>query len=584
MKAISTVYGAYLSLLITFLILTSLWISLIRYENTFITETNQQISKLETLINRPKLAIQWLSNKTLNLYIFTTKPVHIKYLIIESNNMIEFIPIDKEITNLGLIKVMDYYNGEKIRVGIILSDGTIIFHDPLKDPIFTKSVDTDYLFLSNKTLEESNSYNIGITLNKMNTYVNPLIGWAFNKSTIIINDNRLYYLIPFVFNFNRTVKDLIYSTSYPNIIVDSGGFFDYDEGKWVRNIEFGNTGDPDYVSYVKITYEDGSSRTIEIGEATLNLLASYSYIDHSSKYDINITFYSKITKVSVRVVDNGVAYEFKVNITSWAIIDLKPRGYIFDNFSCRLIVDYWYKVLHGEDVYPPDPGSRVISVVHGFGYESSFKSMSEPKSRVVYIDLAPGGHEVYEPVFEIRFYKYQVLVGTNTKPPVLENVGVPYISYDVYQPVMNTIYPIDTTFVRLGNNTASINYNNYLFPGMNKLNVKVLMPFMYAINISQPDPTLPPYLVLFTTRDPQEILDINEGNRFLTGLGLIEINTTITFKYKSAVYYPGDVWYTIYNAGDTITANKNMVIIPLEGPYKGMEYYVWVAQWKLLNR
>ena len=565
MKALSTVYGAYVASLMIFLLMMSFWATLSTMSNEVSNNIDELTKKLEVLANKPLMKIK-LMNNTLYLEIHAYKPFKIAYMIIEYlNGTIIFKKIDEIVHNTTILKVIDRYDGSPVKVGIILDNGIVLYYDPqTNDMVNSTYISKELIYQS---LQNYKSIDNNFT-------INPMVGWTFNKSLIISDGSNVYYLIPLLVgdpNWSKTVIDIGYrSTSSGTIRIR---LKDKDLDVYIERIRGVFAKDLSHVR-VYLDYEDGGSEflgDLKLGEERTIYVnwAGYGVVTVNEGY-YNVSFIVKtysITRAKLKY-EGTPEYAILKLIFGWS----GEEYYKFISLNHTVYI-------HIDD--------KDICLKKHSSSETIFYDLTGPLNR--YIDVPmdddwpsrTNSAGVYlTDSFKTPSYLYVI----NPNSSYLKTVYIKYRSYDVVS--LSNIRTSQSPYIRPSiDQRTEIQYEKYLLLGEGRYNITVRIPEMYALYISQGYPNLPQYLVLINWLSPYNVIRIDDTNdSILARYGLVNDGTNITLLYLSAMF-KNNTFIGIYNKLSTIELEKGYIytIIPLEGKYRGNVFYIWVNSWKLLK-
>lgn len=503
------------------------------------------------------------------------EPVIVRYLIVKniSNGEILFVrEMNKRLKVGDSLDVLLFNTTSicgKIDVMAVTLDGAV-FH---LDPEFVGS---------DGVLDESDIQRIMQSEeNSTSFFINPAIGWAFNK-TIIIRDGsgRLHYLIPYSVGnrlWANMVSDVVYAhESFRYTAMWHIYKLSEQKDYTLNKIEI--TVSKDKKISVYLYASDGTlikaEENIPAGTTRrdwglwLRLSGSSNAISREY-YDIRA--YSQTTWadcLSIETIDRGDYVEVSVYAGTYSYIpytedaDITAKQYEF--------------------LYTWSTNGKVAKTVHADETVTVTIRGGYIASTLLDRYVSPGSSVVVYPGFTVTD-GISFLMVVNPDEPYTASIRVPYISYDVYQPGMKaeTVFSV---FVRDADQRVGLDYTNYLLPGENYLEVNATVPEMYVLEISQPNTYLPSYWVLVSWLDPRLAVNITSGGSdLLVKYGLVETSAVITFLYRSIVFKNGNYLGT-YDAGGSLTLSSGRyVIIPTEGSYKGNVFYLWVDNWELIR-
>ena len=574
MKAFSTVYGSYILLLVTTIALANILFITGSAVSKISKSLDIKAEKIQEETLPPLLSLEY-NDGELYLEIIATNPISIRYTILHYlNGSITIIDTPITVYNYTKIKI-GRYEGEPFKIIVVTKNGATIPYTPYKDPELSPYIEQIY----NQTYVDTNVINLLNANNNGKIIINPNIGWSFDKSTIVQYNDKLYYLIHYVYSINRSIEYINYD-EVNEVGIGSTQFYDSSLNLYVSSISF-TPDTSNNVLNITITYADGSKRTLSGNNILLDLVAvkelMLSYID----YNISIKYYLVLHRAEY-LGD----YSYNIYFRWWIASTVYPISTeVFNTSDIFIRVATRYRATVSYTVYGY-PYTLVkyypTQLIHNVTMVSSQiqSNWSEGKVFLQY-------NKRFDDI-KANFYIYRVqyIVVSNPRPLTLLTINIPYQSYDLYQINPIVSYPVgrDTLFTRIGNGTVYIEYKNYLLPGTNTYDVKVVLPYFYVINITQNLQSLPAYLILISNGNPLEAVNTSFTNPYLASIGLFESGDTITFKYRSLVFVDGSVWFSVYSAGSTLVLQSNLIVIPVEGLYKGTEYYIWVSDWAIIER
>ena len=565
MKALSTVYGAYVASLMIFLLMISFWTTLSTMSNEVSNNMDELTEKLEVFANRPLMEIR-LENNTLFLEIHAYKPFKIAYIIVEYlNGTIIFKKIDEIVYNTTILKILSQYDGAPVKIGLVLENGIVLYYNPQTDPSITNDNISPYI--DEEMLQTTQ------TSNSNEFIVNPTIGWAFNKSLIISDGNNIYYLLPEIvgdYNWSQTVIDAGYKQSYSGTITIT--LRDNSNNKLIKDLRGVFSDFLDYVD-VYIDYTDGSSKYLSRlplgGTNTINV----NWIGYGIK-TINEGYYNVSFIVKLYPI-RQIALEY-TGTTDYAWLKLSfqysgERYYKFTTLNYPI-----YLRLGANNIYLKENSSSNEIYYDWTGLRS--KIISIPMD-----DAWPTRTNSKPIVLTDSFYTPSYLYVVNPNTSYWNTISLDYVSYDVIS--LTSIKTFKSPYIRPGDQNTGLQYANYLLPGHNKYNISVRIPEAYILCIPQNSPNLPQYIIFINWLPPNKvIITNNQQDPLLEKYGLITNGTEITPLYLSAIF-KNNTFIGVFNTSSIIVLEKGYIytIIPLEGEYRGNVFYIWVNSWKLLK-
>jgi len=576
MKAVSQVVGVVIALALLVPVILG-FLSLERsYQKQYFMVMRSYREKLDLipLVNQSGIYISIVNPGPI-------EPVIVKYLIlknISNGKILSIRELNKKLDVGDSVDVILFNTTSirgKIDVIAVTLDGAIFHLDPE--------------FVGNDGVLDQQDIEKIIRSDQGGFYVNPVTGWAFNKSLIIRDSSgKLHYLIPYSVgnkSWAESVSDVVYARES----------FSYTARWHIYKI----SGQTDYVlGKIKITvsndkrvsvYLYASDGTLIKAEENIPLgttrrdwdldpsLSGSSSTRSKEYYSIrasgsagtgsgclSIETRNSGGKVEVHVYAGTTSY---ISYSEYARITAKQYEFLF---VWRTVNGNVAKILNR---------GQTVKLMMTDGFISS---------TICDVSVAPGSSTVVYPreTFDLDV---SLLVVVNPSKSYITHLKVPYTSFDVYQPSMSNKV-IFATFVRDADWSTDFDYTNYLFPGeLNYLEINATVPEMYVLEISQPNNYLPTYWILVSWLDPRLVVNIaNGGCDLLVKYGLVKTGAEISFVYSSVVIQVGeyDCYYKgKYNAGDTLTlSSERYIIIPKEGPYKGNVFYLWVDDWEVLKQ
>ncbi len=416
-------------------------------------------------------------------------------------------------------------------------------------------------------------------------YINPSIGWAFNK-TLVIRDGSgtVYYFIPYYLgNASWSGSTGPADAGFISFTIPVQ-YRDDDNDKIVKYIEAVESDNAGYVD-VYVVYGDSSKRylgsvdldTVRKKFSVLWVYWTGSRVYSYSLFDFTYYVYEAIYTVEVSYYSDSFGKRY---------VDIRFYGFIDEKFTyvAKYSRTYFY-------IIPNYPGEK----------EAEFVIDYPGESRTILGSYGPDSFDIKRGIDgtvdigvpAIRGFKSAYLCIAGAPEPYGVLISVPYVSYDVYQPSMSAS-PVSRYYVRpSGNRSTAVIYDDYLLPGSNTLGVSAVVPEVYKLVVGQPG-GLAPYMIHIAWLDPRLIVNITGGgDDLLVHYGLIRRDANITFKYRSALLYTSlnrSRCLEICGAGDTVSLSsidpldKVVVIIPLEGPFRGNIFYLWIDSWAILKR
>jgi len=567
MKALSTVYGAYVASLMIFLLMMSFWATLSTMSNEVSNNMDELTKKLEVFANRPLMEIK-LVNNTLYLEIHAYKPFKIAYMIVEYlNGTIIFKKVDEIVYNTTMLKVVDQYDGDPVKVGIVLDNGIVLYYDPRTDPSMIN--DNTSLYIDKEILQTTQ------TSNNNEFIINPTVGWTFNKSLIISDGNYIYYLLPEIvgdYNWSNTVIDAGYkqlSSGTITIMLE-----DSSNNKLIKDIKGVFASDLRYVD-AYIEYSDGTSKYLDRLSLGDTETISVKWIGYGIKTIndnyYNVTFIVKLYPITQITLEYTGTRDYV-----WLKLSFQYSGERYYEF---IALDYpVYIRLGSNDLYLESNSSSNEIHYDWTGLRS--KIISVPMD-----DAWPSRTNSRTIVLTDSFSTPNYLYVVNPNKSYWVNIYLNYVSYDVIS--LSSTKNFESPYIRPGDQNTGLRYVNYLLPGYNKYNISARVPEIYILYIPQNSPNLPQYMVFINWLPPDKVIIIinNYQNPILEKYGLITNGTEITPLYLSAIF-KNNTFIGIYSTTSIIRLENNYIytIIPLEGQYRGNVFYIWVNPWKLLNQ
>ena len=565
MKGLSTVYGAYVASLMIFLLMISFWTALSTMSNEVSNNMDEFAKKLEVLTNRPLMRIK-LVNNTLYLEIHAYKPFKIAYMIIEYlNGTIIFKEIDEIVYNTTILKVIDQYDGSPVKIGIVLDNGIVLYYDPQTDPSITNDKASPYIDEEMlQTIQTSNSNEF---------IVNPTIGWAFNKSLIISDGNKIYYLLPEIVgdhNWSQTVIDAGYKQTYSETITIM--LRDTANNELISDIKGVFARDLRYVD-AYIDYVDGTSKylgRLSLGETnTIDVnWVGYGIKTVNDGY-YNVSFIVKLYPITQITLEYTGTTDY-----AWLKLSFQYSGERYYKF---ITLEYpVYLRLGVNDIYLEENSSS--NEIHYDWTGLRNKIISVPMD-----DAWPSRTNSKPILLTDAFYTPNYLYVVNPNMSYWTTISLDYVSYDAIS--LSSIKTYKSPYIRPGDQNTGLQYVNYLLPGRNKYNISARVPEAYILYISQNSPNLPQYIVFINWLSPDKAIIVNDQqDPILEKYGLITNGTEITPLYLSAIF-KNNTFIGIFNTSSIIVLEKGYIytIIPLEGKYQGNVFYIWVNSWKLLK-
>ncbi len=577
MKALSTVYGSYILLLITTIALANILLITGSAVSKISKSLDVKAEKIHEETLPPLLTLEY-NDGELYLEIITANPISIRYIMLHYlNGSITIIDAPITVYNYTKIKI-GRYKDEPFKIIVVTKNGATIPYTPYKDPKLSPYIEQVY----NQTYVDTNVINLLSTLSTNNSngkiIINPNVGWSFDKSTIVQYNDKLYYLIHYVYSINRSIEYINYD-EVDEVGLGNAQFYDSSLGLYVSSISF--TPDTDNnVLNIAITYVDGSKRTLSGNNILLNLIAVKELMLSYKDYNISIRYYLVLHRAEY-LGD----YSYNIYFRWWITSTVYPVSTEAFNTSIFMRVVTHYRATVSYTVYGY-PYTLVkyypTQLIHNVTIASSQIQSSWSEGRV-FLQSSKRFDNIKANFY---IYKIQHIIVSNPHPPISLTINIPYQSYDLYQINPIVSYPVgeDTLFTRIGNGTVYIEYKNYLLPGTNTYDVKTVLPYLYVINITQNLQSLPSYLILISNGNPLEAVNVSSTNSYLASIGLFKSGDTITFKYKSLVFVDGSIWFSVHDAGSALVLQSNLIIVPVEGPYKGTEYYIWVGDWVIIEK
>ena len=577
MKAVSNVLGTAIGIIL----ITAVLIAFASYFNS-VNSTAVQLLHAE----KENLYIKPFTNSS-GTYISIynpgpTEPVTISYVIVKniSNGLILSIKSlwkRLEVGDTIDILILNTTNYSDKLVTIIITDNGAVFYKDLDD-------------------DGNPSSTIIYNVNNNSWYVNPDIGWAFNKS-IVVEDgsSTIYYLIPYLIgdtNWNsQVVTNYRNYTGFP-ILVKFGQFdnnlvFEYMVVK-VITPDISSSGQ--YECWFYLLDNSGWKRPFGriITDGTYKENGVWMYIEAFGNKTIEYPYFNLtyIVYYTPSSTDNSYIY-------------YGCGMYNSTHFIVNITYDYGYGA--GDDAYLPQyflfdlkSGSVPLYLYINKTGEQHYLSENESETTWIY-----GGRvryadwKVENALVPLNVYvKFNfTVVGSagsmiwwviNPDPSYNVSVKVPYMSYDLY--LLNISGGKVSNYIRPSDQRVYLSYQDYILPGENNLTINCTVPEIYRVLITQPDPSLPSYLVFIGWIDPSYIVDIiNGGNPLLMKYGLVDVGSSIVFRYNSIVFKDGKFMGN-YSSGDSITLGYGVyAVIPLDGSLAGNIVYLWVDNWRLIR-
>ncbi len=566
MRALSNILGTAIGIVF----ITAVLIAFANYFNSVNSTTMRLLhAEKENLYLRPYI-------NSSGTYVFIenpgpTEPVTIRYIIL------------KNTSNGDIVSIHTLW--KRLEVGESIDMRLLNTTSKTTDLVIIVVTDNGAVFYKELANDPNNQENPSTNTNTW--YVNPEIGWAFNKSIVVENGSIIYYLISYLIGdptWNNNVNGLDYRDYIDNYVLLR--FYDLDNGgKRIDFIKVYAYKRPDgyYQCNFSFVYNDGTEKfldsivtgggykykyvTINIEGRSLKIV-DHQYFNISYKVDagtitsIYIGFgVSTATSGYIDIwLDYGGGTGYKAYIDQYFKVDANDLLYLYLNRTGR---NYYLNT--GEST-----GWIYRGKVNFGDYRVSYYTI---KLRTpYYFNFTKTGSAWTKEIFWVA----------SPDPSYNVTINVPYISYDLY--ILNTSGDALSKYIRPSDQEIYLSYQNYLFPGENNLAVKCRVPEIYKIIIYQPNPTMPSYLIFIGWIDPGNVINIfNGGDPLLIKYGLLIPNSNISFKYQSIVFKDGK-FLGNYNANKTIDLDYGVyAIIPLQGPYRGNIVYLWISDWKLIN-
>lgn len=498
-----------------------------------------------------------------------TAPVTIRYIILKNTSSGEIVSIytlwrKLEVGQSFDVKLLDTTDKTNDLIAIVITYNGAVFHRKLVNDS------------SNKDSSLTNTW-----------YVNPEVGWAFNKSIIVENGSTIYYLIPYL------IEDLGWNNNANGV-----DYSDYiDDSVLLRFYDLDNGGKR--IDFIKV----------------------YAYKRSDGYYQCNFSFiYYDGTEKFLDSIVTGGSYRYKYVTINVNGIGFKNVDHIYFNISYKVYAGTITSIYIGFGVITTTSGYIDIWLDYGGGsgydayIDQYFKiDANEPlylylnkTGRNYYLDTNESTDWIYRGRVNFKDYRvsyYTIQFNTpyylnftktgsawtkpifwiaSPDPSYNISINIPYMSYDLY--ILNISGNVISKYIRPSDQETHLYYQKYLFPGENDLTVECRVPEIYGIIINQPTPTMPSYLIFISWIDPNHVINIlNEGNKLLTTYGLLTPSSSISFKYQSIVFKDGK-FLGNYSANETIDLDYGVyTIIPLQGQYRANIVYLWVSDWKLFH-
>ena len=263
MRALSNILGTAIGIVL----ITAVLIAFANYFNSVNSTTMRLLhAEKENLYLRP------YTNSS-GTYVFIenpgpTEPVTIRYIIL------------KNTSNGDIISIHTLW--KRLEVGESIDMRLLNTTSKTTDLVIIVVTDNGAVFYKELANDPNNQENPSTNTNTW--YVNPEIGWAFNKSIVVENGSTIYYLIPYLIGdptWNNNVNGLDYRDYIDNSVLLR--FYDLDNGgKRIDFIKVYAYKRPDgyYQCNFSFVYNDGTEKFLD----SIVTGGSYKY-----KYvDINI--------------------------------------------------------------------------------------------------------------------------------------------------------------------------------------------------------------------------------------------------------------------------------------------------------
>jgi len=171
----------------------------------------------------------------------------------------------------------------------------------------------------------------------------------------------------------------------------------------------------------------------------------------------------------------------------------------------------------------------------------------------------------------------------NPAPPYVARAAIPYYAYDAVNLKQCVRAHAISQYIRSSSQDICIDSDKYLLPGRGVFNITACLPEMYGVVIDQGYPTLPKYFILVGWLNPLEVVEAD--GTILHSYGVFGDGETIVFKYKTAVFRDKSLLGILEpNSAITLRAGSTYTLIPLEGPYRGNVFHIWVNSWRIIYR
>jgi len=578
LKALSNILGTAIGIMF----ITAVLVAFVSYFNS---ASNTAFRMLHA--EKENIYVKMYSNTT-GTYVLVmnpgpVSPVTIRYIILKDINSGNILSVYRlwrsiEVGESFAIKVSNSTMNNDDLVAIAVSSNGAVFYE--------EETTTNYQEYNNLTNNDNNEF-----------LVNPIIGWAFNKSLAVQDsDGNVYYIIPYLIGdhgWNNNITDMAYEKYQTSITMR---FYDTSNNdKLIIYIKIYAFKDPFDSSLVHcqfyFVYSDGSEKKIAELQARYGERVSTSITPSLFGKGITTNSYSYFNITDKLVTTRNVS---EISLT-FEPLDYDPaRAYVRIGMDYSYQQGFWYLHVLAKN-------SNLYMFIRKIG-KNIFLEANESTnwlymgkvfqlpifrwwSYYVYINPPPGPtppEYTYVDFYVSKNLYTELFWVVNPSQSYNVSINVPYFSYDLY--VIDVNGKAQSTYIRPSDQVIYIGYNNYLLPGYNEYIVNCTVPEIYSILIKQSDSSLPSYLIIINWIDPRLFLDIvGGGEDLLVKYGLIDTGANISFKYWSLVFKNGS-FLGNFSSGSTITLTNDVyAVIPIEGPYKGNIIYLWVDSWKLIH-
>ena len=572
MKAVSSVVGAAIAIVLIIMVMLAF--------NSYYSSLNRVIARELQAVKEDLKIIPYINGSSIYFSVVNPGPIDpviVRYIIVKNISDGRILWIRELWRRLDVGDSMDFllFNTTDVRGRIdiiaVTSNGGVFHMDPeytggdgLLDP-----ADIDAL-LTNAASEAIAT----------DFFINPSIGWAFNKS-IIIRDGSgtLYYFIPYSVgneSWSSTVAYADYNTFYSGTV--SIVLKDNSNGKYINKLKGVFASDLSYVD-AYLVYTDGTQKYL--GRLYLGDTVTKS-VSWSGSGSITVSYGS--FNITYRVTLNGISsITLKYDGTteaSW--LRLSTDDYTVYRYIKVSAVDKVYIYVYYND-WPylvqdnylldvgEDTGFLFLGTKSYYSYGTTVWMDDDWPSRTNSAYIRPRDS-----------FSFSLFYVVNPSPSYTVSINVPYVSYDAYQPSMSG--SAVSQYIRPSDQVVGLSYDNYLLPGSRTISVNATVPEIYKLIIGQPDPNLPSYMIFIAWLDPRLVVNITDGgDELLVKYGLVRTGATIAFLYDSVVFYGGDLLGVFVN-GTSISLSKGVyAIVPMKGPLVGNVFYIWVDDWSVIS-